>query len=82
MSIRKTKKRESFATNAKSLADDEENEEDTNKISDIYEDKKEKETEICGSHKRTAEIVCLQCKEMICANCALFGSHKGHNINS
>ena len=42
MSIRKTKKRESFATNAKSLADDEENEEDTNKISDIYEDKKEK----------------------------------------
>lgn len=59
VSIRKIKKRESFATNAKSLADDEENEEDNNKISDMYEDRKEKETEICGSHKRNAEIVCL-----------------------
>lgn len=35
----------------------------------------------CNIHKKSAEVVCIQCREMICANCALFGTHKGHNIS-
>lgn len=33
-------------------------------------------------HKRNIEVVCLDCKEMICTNCALFGQHRGHSIYS
>ena len=26
------------------------------------------------------DLVCIDCKERICSNCALFGSHRGHDI--
>ena len=31
-------------------------------------------------HKRKIEIICIDCKERICSNCALFGNHKHHDI--
>jgi hypothetical protein len=34
----------------------------------------------CPKHNRPLEVICLDDKEKICANCALFGEHKTHNI--
>ena len=31
-------------------------------------------------HKRKIEIICIDCKERICSNCALFDEHRLHNI--
>jgi len=31
-------------------------------------------------HKRKIEIICIDCKERICSQCALFGNHKPHDI--
>jgi hypothetical protein len=36
--------------------------------------------EMCPEHGRKLEIVCIQDRKRICANCALFGSHKNHDI--
>lgn len=35
---------------------------------------------MCREHNRKLEVVCLEHKCRICANCALFGTHKGHDI--
>ena len=35
---------------------------------------------LCDEHNRKLEIVCIQDRERICHNCALFGTHKGHDI--
>ena len=35
---------------------------------------------MCPKHKKVIEIVCIDCKERICSNCALFGNHRGHDI--
>ena len=35
---------------------------------------------LCPKHKKIIEIVCIDCKERICSNCALFGNHRGHDI--
>ena len=35
---------------------------------------------MCPKHKKVVDIVCIDCKERICSNCALFGNHKGHDI--
>ncbi len=37
---------------------------------------------LCEIHRRHLEVVCLECRCMICTNCALFGLHRGHNIYS
>lgn len=37
---------------------------------------------ICQEHQRKFEVVCLDHKCKICTNCALFGSHKNHDIKS
>ena len=31
-------------------------------------------------HKRKLEIICIDCKERICHNCALFENHRNCNI--
>ena len=36
--------------------------------------------DLCPIHKRKIEIICIDCKERICSNCALFGNHKNHDI--
>lgn len=36
--------------------------------------------DLCQLHKRKIEIICIDCKERICSNCALFGPHKPHDI--
>jgi hypothetical protein len=36
--------------------------------------------DLCPQHKRKIEIICIDCKERICSNCALFGNHKPHDI--
>ena len=36
--------------------------------------------DICPIHKRKIEIICIDCKERICSQCALFGNHKNHDI--
>jgi len=36
--------------------------------------------EMCKEHGRRLEIICIQDRMRICANCALFGSHKNHDI--
>ena len=38
------------------------------------------EEEICAEHNRKVEIICIQDRMRICTNCALFGSHKNHDI--
>lgn len=35
---------------------------------------------MCPIHMKPIEIICIDCKERICSNCALFGNHKGHDI--
>ena len=35
---------------------------------------------ICLSHKKRMDLFCLDCRERICTNCALFGNHKSHEI--
>jgi hypothetical protein len=39
-----------------------------------------KEGELCPKHKRKIEIICIDCKERICSQCALFDDHRQHNI--
>lgn len=36
----------------------------------------------CPEHRKKLEYVCLDDKVKICANCALFGRHKGHNVRA
>ena len=36
--------------------------------------------DMCYIHNKPIEIICIDCKERICSNCALFGNHKGHDI--
>lgn len=38
------------------------------------------ESDLCMKHKRKIEIICIDCKERICSNCALFDDHRLHNI--
>ena len=38
--------------------------------------------EMCASHKRPLEVVCVDDKVKICTNCALFGEHKNHDIRN
>lgn len=35
---------------------------------------------MCKIHNRIRDICCLDCRELICSKCALFGSHKDHRI--
>lgn len=37
---------------------------------------------LCSDHFRPLEIYCLEpgCHSLVCANCALFGKHKGHKV--
>jgi hypothetical protein len=35
---------------------------------------------MCREHNRKLEIICIEDRVRICSNCALFGSHKGHDI--
>jgi len=35
---------------------------------------------MCPTHNRKLEIICIQDRVRICANCALFGEHKGHDV--
>ncbi len=34
----------------------------------------------CEEHNRKLEIICIQDRMRICSTCALFGSHKGHDV--
>jgi hypothetical protein len=36
----------------------------------------------CPEHRKKLEYVCLDDKVKICANCALFGRHRGHNVRA
>lgn len=36
--------------------------------------------DLCPLHQRVLDIICIQDRARICANCALFGSHKNHDI--
>lgn len=36
--------------------------------------------DMCPAHGKKFEIICIDCKERICSNCALFGKHKPHDI--
>lgn len=46
-------------------------------------DKNQKpEFEICLLHSKPAELVCYDDGKIICANCALFGEHKGHTVKN
>ncbi|CAG9334280.1 unnamed protein product [Blepharisma stoltei] len=38
------------------------------------------EKNLCQSHKRQLEYICLDDRQKVCANCVLFGDHKGHEI--
>lgn len=35
---------------------------------------------MCPEHQRKLEIICIQDRQRVCANCALFGEHKGHDV--
>lgn len=38
--------------------------------------------DFCKEHNKKFEIICIDHRQKICVNCALFGSHKNHNIKS
>ena len=40
----------------------------------------EEDPRFCREHGRKLEIICLDHKCRICTNCALFGSHKNHDV--
>ena len=42
----------------------------------------EDKSELCKVSGRPLEVVCVDCHERICTNCALFGAHKNHDIRS
>ena len=37
---------------------------------------------MCKEHYKRLDIVCLDDRQRICVNCALFSKHKGHNISN
>ena len=37
---------------------------------------------MCAAHNKPLEVVCIIDMERICANCAIFGKHKGHDFKS
>ena len=36
--------------------------------------------DLCPIHGKPLDVICVTCKERTCSNCALFGSHKGHDV--
>lgn len=34
----------------------------------------------CQQHQNLSELACLTCRCRVCPHCALFGSHKGHEV--
>lgn len=38
------------------------------------------DSNMCKDHKKPLEFICLLDKAKVCANCALFGRHRGHEI--
>lgn len=36
--------------------------------------------EVCEAHGRPQELICVDDKQRICTQCALFGAHKGHDV--
>ena len=38
------------------------------------------EVDMCPTHKKPLDLICIDTKERICYNCALFGAHKGLNV--
>ena len=41
---------------------------------------KKEEFEVCLLHQKPMDIVCLEDMIRICAKCAIFGEHKGHEF--
>jgi B-box zinc finger len=35
---------------------------------------------LCQEHGRPADLICLDDRQRVCAHCALFGQHKGHDV--
>lgn len=44
------------------------------------EEKAKEEEDMCPTHKRKLELICIEDRARICTNCALFGQHKGHDV--
>ena len=42
--------------------------------------KKQSLSNTCPAHKRQLEYVCVEDRSRVCAECAIFGGHKGHDI--
>jgi len=40
----------------------------------------EPDSSVCATHKKALEYVCMEDQVKVCAKCALFGGHKGHDI--
>ncbi|CAG9318308.1 unnamed protein product [Blepharisma stoltei] len=38
------------------------------------------DNKLCINHKKILEYICIQDKVKVCASCALFGQHRGHEI--
>lgn len=38
------------------------------------------QVDLCPIHGKPLDVICVTCKERTCSNCALFGSHKGHDV--
>ena len=36
--------------------------------------------EVCSNHGRPLELICVDDKHRVCAQCALFGTHRGHDV--
>lgn len=49
-------------------------------ITPITNDQESPQLEDCKVHNRPAELICVDDKMRICAQCALFGQHKGHDV--
>ena len=35
---------------------------------------------ICLEHGKSRSLICINCQRNVCDTCALFGSHKGHDV--
>ena len=35
---------------------------------------------MCLEHGKIRSLTCIKCRQNVCDTCALFGSHKGHDV--
>lgn len=49
-------------------------------LNQLWKSRSQEPKNLCNTHKKTLDYLCVSDKTKICADCALFGTHKNHDI--